>query len=190
MRCAYGVGAERRHEIEPSRVWTWKWEKRQVASIRKDGNGDSVDRQGRTAVPNVAKDEARIASLDHGVRRWVLDVNPQRTFDQGNGRQARCFGRRRGRRRAGPPRGACGERCEKRDTSGASREGMTQHEVKLTAPHERGETVMVCRASPAFLYWRGNPIGRGAPPGGNVTTQPPETSILYGHPRSTTSPPS
>ena len=35
---------------------------------------------------------------------------------------------------------------------------------------------MVCRVSPAFLYCRDTRSGGGAPPGDNVTTQPPETS--------------
>src|SRR5688572_33345536 len=113
-------------------------------------------------------------------------MNTQRAFDERHGRQCgRTAGRRAWRGRTGGGGGACAHRHEKRDTGEASRDRMMQHEVKLTAPREVGESVTVCRASPAFLYCRGTRSGGGAPPGGIVTTQPPETSILYAHPRLT-----
>jgi hypothetical protein len=118
-------------------------------------------------------------------------VDAERPFDEWHWRQRRRSRRRRGRargRRAGPPRGAGAERYEKRDTSEASRDRVTQHDVKLTAVHWVGEAVTVCRDSPAFLYSAAPRTGVGALPDGDVTTQPPETSILYRDPRSTNSP--
>lgn len=187
MRRAHRVSAERGDEIETSRIGPRKGQKGEIASVGKHRNRRSVYRQGSPPIPHMTENEARVPRVDESIGRWVLHMNTQRPFDERNGGQRRPAGRL-GRGRPGGCRCACAQRDEKRDTAGASRDWVTQHEVKLTALAEVGEAVTVCRASPAFLYCRGTRSGCGEPPGGIVTTQPPETSILYAHPRSTCSP--
>lgn len=187
MRGADRVRTERGHEIEAGRIRARQWKKRQIASIRQHRNGHPVYCQRCPPIADVAEYEARITGLDERIRRRILHVNTQSTFDEWNRGQCRRAGGR-GRWRADGRRGACAKRHEKRDAGRASRDWLTQHEVKLTVLPEGGEPVMVCRASPSFLYCRGTRSGGGEPPGGIVTTQPPETSILYAHPRSTCSP--
>jgi hypothetical protein len=70
----------------------------------------------------------------------------------------------------------------------ASRNQVKPHEGKLTALHEVGEAIVVCRVSPAFLYCAAPEREVAHRRAANVTPQPPETSILYRHPRSTRSP--
>ncbi|HEX4936571.1 MAG TPA: Stp1/IreP family PP2C-type Ser/Thr phosphatase [Gemmatimonadaceae bacterium] len=175
MREADGVAPERSHEVETRGIRVWQGQEGQIAAIGQHGHPHAVDGQRCAPVADVTEDEARVPRLDECIRRGVLHVNAKGSLDEGHrGERDTTWQRRRGRGSA--PGRAGGERYEKRDTGGASRDTVRRHMGKLTALPDTGEVVIVCCVSPAFLY-SAHPNGGAATAGAStVTPLPPETS--------------